>query len=970
MKTCLCIAKKEFTAFFSSPVALIFLGVFLTVSLFVFFWIEAFFSANIAEIRPLFKWMPILLIFLTAAVTMRQWAEEQRMGTLEFLLTVPINPIHLVLGKFLACLWLVAIALLLTLPLPLSISFIGALDWGPIIGGYLATIFLAAAYIAIGLYVSAQTDNQIVSLILTSLFCGILYLIGAPTLLGFLGNRGAEIMQLLGSGARFNSITRGVIDFRDLYYYLSLTLIFLCLNWYGLEKIRWSANPANIHHRRWQLACGLLVANLLAANFWLAPISQLRLDLTRGSIYSISDATKNYLNQLQEPLLIRGYFSAQTHPLLAPLVPRLRDLLAEYAVVGGKKVHVEFVDPAENPELEQEAGQKYGIRPVPFQTASKYQTAVTNSYFNLLIQYGDQFETLSYRELIEIKVHNDEDFEVELRNPEYDLTKAIKKVLYSYQGSGDLFTGINGQISFTGYCSPDSMLPKELVALKAALQEILAETKRTGGDHFTSSLIDPETDKGTIAKKITSEFGFQPMSASLFDQRKFWFYMTLHNGSQTIEVPLPEDLSKDSLKRAITAGIKRFATGFAKTLAVSTPQAPPPMPQFGMMEKAPQFSMLKEVLSSEHNLRETDLINGAVPAETDMLLVLAPKNLDQKQVFAIDQFLMQGGTVLLATSPFDIVMEGGISARKAQSGVEDWLNFHGLSLKPEMILDPHASAFPVPVQRNLGGFTVEETHLVNYPYFIDIRREGMSEKNAVTAGVAQITMNWASPISIDQNKNSQRQITKILESSRQSWTSDATIMQPDFRRNPELGFAPVGEPEQKLVAVSVSGKFSSYFAGKPSPLLASEQEKKQPPPMKEPSPAEPEKKQIISRQVDLSPDSSRIIVFSSSTFANDTMLSIGSTVARTNYLNPVQLIANAIDWSLEDEGLLSIRGRSHYSRTLAPLPKSMQIFWEYLNYGLALLGLLITWTLRKISQKRLQNRSKALIQSYTVRTLS
>ena len=235
MKNILRITRKEFGSFFSSPIAYIFIGVFLAGNLFIFFWVETFFSRNISEIRPLFTWMPILLIFLSAAVTMRSWAEERRAGTLELLLTSPVSPVALVLGKFFACLGLVALSLLLTLPIPVTVSFMGPLDWGPVFGGYLATLFLAAAYISIGLYVSVKSDNQIVSLIVTVLVCSLFYLIGSDTLVSFFGNRGAEILQMLGSGSRFDSITRGVIDLRDLYYYLSLMGIFLnpqCL-WAG-----------------------------------------------------------------------------------------------------------------------------------------------------------------------------------------------------------------------------------------------------------------------------------------------------------------------------------------------------------------------------------------------------------------------------------------------------------------------------------------------------------------------------------------------------------------------------------------------------------------------------------------------------------------------------------------------------------------------------------------------------------------
>ncbi len=109
------------------------------------------------------------------------------------------SPWQLVLGKFFACLLLVGVALLLTLPLPITVAFIGNLDWGPVFGGYLATLFLAAAYIAIGLFVSARSDNQIISLIITSLLCGLFYLLGADALTGLFGNRGSELLQLLGT---------------------------------------------------------------------------------------------------------------------------------------------------------------------------------------------------------------------------------------------------------------------------------------------------------------------------------------------------------------------------------------------------------------------------------------------------------------------------------------------------------------------------------------------------------------------------------------------------------------------------------------------------------------------------------------------------------------------------------------------------------------------------------------------------
>ena len=273
MRDVLAVARKELAGFFTAPVAWLFLGAFLVATLFVFFWVETFFARNIADVRPLFEWLPLLLIFLIAALTMRAWSEERRMGTLESLLTSPVAPWQLVLGKFLAVMVLVAIALLLTLPLPVTVAVLGPLDWGPVAGGYLAALCLAAAYTAIGLFVSSRNDSQIVSLIVTVALCGVFYLIGAEPVTALAGNRLGELLRLLGTGARFQSITRGVIDLRDLYYYLSLTGTFLALNVYGLERLRWSAAPGRRRgHRAWQAATALLVLNLLAGNLWLQQI--------------------------------------------------------------------------------------------------------------------------------------------------------------------------------------------------------------------------------------------------------------------------------------------------------------------------------------------------------------------------------------------------------------------------------------------------------------------------------------------------------------------------------------------------------------------------------------------------------------------------------------------------------------------------------------------------------------------------
>ena len=300
------IASKELTLFFASSIGYLFLGAFLIAALFLFFWVDTFFARNIADVRPLFEWLPVVLIFLTAALTMRMWSEERRTGTLEFVATLPVSTWEFVLGKFLACLSLLGLALALTLPLPITVWLIADLDWGPVFAGYIAAMLLGSAYIAIGLFVSSRTDSQIVSLIGTSLLCGLFYLFGSAVIAELFGAGIREFFTSIASGARFESITRGMLDFRDLYFYLSVTAAFLALNVLGIEEGKWAEDGDASRHRNWILGTGLLVFNVLFANVWLNNINALRFDWTEGKIYSISEATESYLGQLREPLLIRG----------------------------------------------------------------------------------------------------------------------------------------------------------------------------------------------------------------------------------------------------------------------------------------------------------------------------------------------------------------------------------------------------------------------------------------------------------------------------------------------------------------------------------------------------------------------------------------------------------------------------------------------------------------------------------------
>ncbi len=252
------------------------------------------------------------------------------------------------------------------------------------------------------------------------------------------------------------------------------------------------------------------------------------------------------------------------------------------------------------------------------------------------------------------------------------------------------------------------------------------------------------------------------MAMGFLDPNTFWFYMTLEAKGRVVQVPLPETLDEDSLKRTIEAGLKRFATGFLKTVAIRAPAATPPMPQYGIPGRRDRFTFLRSLLRGNMLPKDAGLANGRVPEDADILLVLSPENLDDKQLFATDQFLMKGGTVVLATSPFDISMQGTLSARKIDVGLAEWLEHNGITIEETMVLDPQNSAFPVPIQRDLGGFSVQEIQMLDYPYFADVRGDGLNPDSGLTADLGQVTLSLSSPIRIDEETNKGRKVIQLL----------------------------------------------------------------------------------------------------------------------------------------------------------------------------------------------------------------
>ncbi len=961
MKQILSITRKELDTYFSSPMALIFLGAFLAVTLFAFFWVETFFARGIADVRPLFRWMPILLIFLVAALTMRQWSEEQRSGTLEMLLTLPVRPFQLVLGKFLSVMALVAVALALTLPLPLTVSSLGNLDWGPVVGGYLAALLLAAAYTAIGLFVSSRTDNQIVALIATVLLGGLFYLVGTGGVTDFAGALGS-LLRAVGTGSRFESIERGVIDARDLVYYLSLAGLFLVLNTVSLDTKRWSAGDrTRTYRRRVGITAALIALNLVMLNVWTFPLQGLRVDLTAQQEFSLSPATRDLLANLQEPLVMRAYISEKTHPLLAPLVPRIQDMLREYEIAGNGKVTADVVDPASDPEIEAEANQTYGIQPTPLQVSDRYEASLINAYFDILIRYGDQTSLLNFRDLIEVLPRRDGTIDVRLRNLEYDLTRSVKKVVFGFQSVDAVLAAMTGPVKLTLAVTPDT-LPSQLREVPATIQKVAEEIQAQSNGKFTFEQVNPDAPGSPITRDtLVSVYKLRAIPVSFFSADSYYLDMLLSIGDETQVLPLASDGSEASVREAIESGLKRSAAGFLKVVGLWVPTAVATTNQFGQPQQpVASWQLVSEQLGQDYTVRNVSLIDGEVPPDIDVLVVIAPQNMSDKERFAIDQYLMRGGSVVVAAGNYKLVPDAfgaNLALQPVEDGLREMLQSYGIDVGQSLVMDPQNQPFPTFVTRNVGGLAVQEMQAINYPFFPDVRSDAMDRDSPIVSRLPAVTLNWVSPVELDAGKNADRTTSVLLRSSEQSWLRTDTNIQPSFQLYPDLGFAIEGEPKAYPLAVSVQGVFESYFKDEPSPFqtAASDLDSAlgQPPTGATPTPAPAQPLSLLEE----SPDSARLVVIGSAEFLDDLVLQISSQLSQDFYLNNLQLLQNAVDWSVEDLDLLSIRARGTITRVLKPMDQREQSTWEALNYAVALLALVgigAVWRARRRSEQPMQ----------------
>jgi ABC-type transport system involved in multi-copper enzyme maturation permease subunit/ABC-type uncharacterized transport system involved in gliding motility auxiliary subunit len=435
------ITRRELAAYYKSTIGYVYMIVFLMVAIGLY--ITPFFTFPRADMRNFFMSLPVILSVFIPAITMRSWAEERKENTYELLLTFPMRPHELVLGKYVAGCIFYVLTLAATFTVPLMLSVLGDPDMGAIGAAYLGALLLGAFFLSMGIFFSGLCKDQIVAFILTLLACFGVYLIGTVFISAYLDSfwpgLGTALADLVGVTNHYGAFARGVVEMGDILYFVIWIALFLFLNGFYLE---------GRHRPRYRLifsaAVGLCLAIGIVFNFLTSVRSLGRFDFTEDKIYTLSPASKTLLSELKVPVQVKVYITPRDK-MPTELKSLEQDILAkleEMRIASGSKVqyraiHMEAANvlatgeegAGETEESEEEAVEKRlldkGVRPFSVRTLREDQSVTQLIYSSVGIAYKDKPEEL----LPQILPRDLYDLEYRLINTAYKLSREKDPVI-------------------------------------------------------------------------------------------------------------------------------------------------------------------------------------------------------------------------------------------------------------------------------------------------------------------------------------------------------------------------------------------------------------------------------------------------------------------------------------------------------------------------------------------------------------
>ncbi|MBI70206.1 MAG: hypothetical protein CME29_00535 [Gemmatimonadetes bacterium] len=390
MKRTRIVAEREIQNFFDHPTAYILMVAFLGLSLFLAF--RSIYALSLASLRPLFDLLPWLFAVFIPALTMRSVAEEKRTGTIEWLSSYPLGELEILMGKLIGNWFFVMLSLAGTLPMALGVFLLSDADPGIMLAQYIGASLLAMQGVAIGLWASTATKNQVTAFILATSVSFALVFIGTPVVLyGLTPFLGTALSRLSVMG-HFENVARGVIDLRDIVYFLSTAGLFVAMAVGLLVKQRLSEQRESYKRLRAGIAISLglvVVTNLLGGNIGG------RVDLTRESLYTLSPGSKETLDNLSDLVTLKLFISDELPSELQPTLRDVRDLISDMNRAGGDNLVVENLNPGDDLDVAAEA-RSLGIIENEFNVLRDDEFEVRRGWFGLALLYADQQEVIPF----------------------------------------------------------------------------------------------------------------------------------------------------------------------------------------------------------------------------------------------------------------------------------------------------------------------------------------------------------------------------------------------------------------------------------------------------------------------------------------------------------------------------------------------------------------------------------------------
>lgn len=706
------------------------------------------------------------------------------------------------------------------------------------------------------------------------------------------------------------------------------------------------------------LGCVLLAANIVAFQVIISE-QRLKIDLTSDAMYTVSPVTVELLENLSDEIVIRGFLSRESEPSLEPLVPRLTSLLEEYTDRNPEKIDLAVGDPLADSLRVVEAA-SYGVKPQLFRHKTRRSSGFKQSYFSVVVQLGDQFETLQLMDLIDVSEAQNE-LVVRLKNPEYLLTSAIKKLQAKVNAANLLYSQAEGH--FDVYFSDPEKLralggtAAEMATRTETWREVVVETleelsTKTSG-RLSYRLLEGPVDQSEQTA-LAQATGLQPRGFLSFSEEGNFRQLTMYAdgilqvGGRRILVQCSgeADFNPNTFRVRIEELLKRMLPGFQRSVGVAldpTALSPQELNQLTSAGGNPWYRLLVSTLGIDHEVRQVDLEAG-VP-EVDALCLIRPQDLSEAAAYNIDQFVMRGGKLLLLTDKAEWAQpseQRQMQIRQIETGLDSLLVAWGVEQEPFVLQDERCwSPLLFFIEKN----NTRNPMVSPYPYTPAVVEEGMNRDMPISAGLELVIPIFTCPLKITPVEGIEA--TTLLSSSARSWTEpfnpmvhpfDVTAWNGQYTHTflvpgDDPAFPPTAEHPlaERVLAVALEGTFPSSFAQRPGQPGGE-----------------------LFPHLTSSPEGQRMVVIADAEGFSDYANFLLEPQGTSRELLNGPLIKNSLDWLMQDEELMQIRNRGVKRRHLRELDDAKKdmaqmlcfvvpflivvfggIFW---NFGLRLLG--------------------------------